>query len=800
MINFNANSGGLAAHNFINLSFTSVSISNAQSNDKDAVTIKANATNKVNLGNLASDSETLDLEAVTRVAPINNFVLYNSDAQGTNKWSVDSVGISYDFSKKADDPRAVTVDVFAQKNHHYGTDTVATFISAVQTAPDGFATYQIAFDVTPSAGGEIMSGISGGETTRASWGVGNASDGVTTDDLVINGSLNDAVDNIDNIRVINFNANNGDLVVTDFNDLSFVGVTIVNGQSLNKDAIGVTANGGTPVDLGNLATNPQTLDLETITTTAPITNFALQPTNTQATNKWSVAGITVRVLVNEVRASGERADWLRGAWGLNWKPVGWYGYLETDVLNIDAFLAQISGLKTLDYIQLHLNTSYRGSPMHLGPNALLESLWQGDLNANGKPRNLVVPRISSGIDQFLPALQAVKAAGLKTQVYLNSSQLLLRWKGVEGAYYQEPVHGSYPDVIDRWKNWCDTDVNAVAFINSQSYHTSSDPDFSERKYMFCYAEFVLKDYAILYGDLIDAWIFDSGKYMYRHGGDNLNDINDQKIYRAWTEAVRIGNPDVAVSFNNGTGSDDLVNNPFPPATLYDDYMFGHPFYSGKDIGDRSNNNYDANYSQVEWMSATGGNVHDNGDANLWDDKVVGHIDPPMGPEQWNKGDYGALTNNEFKRWTLETVRAGGAVSWGVALRSVAASDPDFLAEDWALSQLQLADAHLARLQSPGQPNWARADTVLLDAVIGEPYTNTLTDGVDFWVPEGTAITDLIAVSEDNSPAWLTITEASPGTWILTGIPTESSPTNYSFRLRISDGSANTDRRVELKVQ
>lgn len=78
-------------------------------------------------------------------------------------------------------------------------------------------------------------------------------------------------------------------------------------------------------------------------------------------------------------------------------------------------------------------------------------------------------------------------------------------------------------------------------------------------------------------------------------------------------------------------------------------------------------------------------------------------------------------------------------------------------------------------------------------------TDTLTDGIGFWVPEGTAVEDLVVVSGDNSPLWLTITESSPGTWILSGTPTESSATSYSFRLRISDAIAGTNRIVKLNV-
>ena len=91
---------------------------------------------------------------------------------------------------------------------------------------------------------------------------------------------------------------------------------------------------------------------------------------------------------------GKRADWLRGSWGLNWKPVNLYNG-RSESLTIDDFLNQISGLKTLDYLQLHLGDSHKNSPVHLGTHDLLESLWQGDTDARGNPINLVVPRKSA---------------------------------------------------------------------------------------------------------------------------------------------------------------------------------------------------------------------------------------------------------------------------------------------------------------------------------------------------------------------------------------------------------------------
>ena len=57
-------------------------------------------------------------------------------------------------------------------------------------------------------------------------------------------------------------------------------------------------------------------------------------------------------------------------------------------------------------------------------------------------------------------------------------------------------------------------------------------------------------------------------------------VEGQRIYQAFADAVHAGNPNAAVSFNNSPGESDGINNPFTPATLYDDYMFGTPVSGG----------------------------------------------------------------------------------------------------------------------------------------------------------------------------------------------------------------------------
>ncbi|MDF7799347.1 Ig domain-containing protein [Pontiellaceae bacterium B1224] len=694
----------------------------------------------------------------------------------------------------------VQIKAFADTD--YGTDNVATLVSDVLTAPDGLATFQIAFNVTPPASRSIRSGITGsaGASTSQSWGIG-------PENTLFNGDDSDRVEEVGNLQITNFNANGGAFTLESFSGLFFKSVELANAQSGGKDAVQFIVNGSATNNLGNLTAsdtgvtevtaNLHIVDLEMVGGVSVVTNFALGTSSTNTLNKWSVNHVEVAVDINNSNTvvectTGGRADWMRGTWGINWKPTKLYSG-RSENLTIDAFLDQISDLRTLDYLQLHLGDSYIFSPVHIAPHDLLESLWQGDVDTNGIPINLVVPRAAAGIDPFLEMLKATKAAGLRTQIYVNSSQMLQRGE------IDNPAQ--IPDITERWKNWCDTNTVAQAFISSQSYHT--DGVHSNRPYMFCYAEFVLKEYAIRYGDLIDAWLFDSGSFMANNGDNATNGVaDDQRIYGAFADACHAGNTNAAVAFNNGPERDTEEQNPFSEATHYDDYMFGHPYNGGNQIGSHTLGDppqYDRNYAHIQKVTETCGNVHAGESTHdwTWDDLVVGHFDPPMSTTAWNGGGIPALTDEEFLLWNLESAQGGGAISWGGSLIKDDGDFDQLLLQAWAMDQLSRMDAHLRENESPGAPNWARAYTSLPDAEFGQPYSHTLVDGVDFWDPE----TNAVALSLLDAPAWLTLEEdaLNPGDWILSGLPTETSPTVYEFKLLAADASGATEREVMLTV-
>jgi hypothetical protein len=482
---------------------------------------------------------------------------------------------------------------------------------------------------------------------------------------------------------------------------------------------------------------------------------------------------------------GLRASWMRGSWGLLWLPEKTYnGNIEG--VTIDEFVAQIKDLRTLDYVQLGLTSPNIFSPVHMAPHDIIESLWQGDTDKNGDPINLCVPRASEG-DPFLSWLKALKGAGLKVEVYVNSYNLLAR--------NPDGIPAAYPDLSARWMNWCDTNAEAQAFINSKDYHVK---DSSRRHYMFCYAEFILKAYAMRYGDLIDAWCFDSAdNIMEGECGDNPDseNLDDLRIYQAFADACHAGNPNAAIAFNNSVGADGA---PFSPATYFDDYSFGHPFGGAGNMV-VPEILYTRNFAICQFMKNTNGLPFAN-DFRDWNDNVVGHFFPKQSTTSWNAGAAPCLTDSQFVAWNSEGLINGGAITWGTPLvRTNLENSPVLTLQPYALTQLTKTDEYLKQFQNAGKPNWARQYTVLPDAYIGQAYYHELVQGIDFWDTDGDA--SIVLVDNDALPSWLTVTESAinPGNFVLSGMPTETDSTDYAFGLRAEDAKDGTTREVNLTV-
>ncbi|MGJ8692940.1 MAG: galactose-binding domain-containing protein [Thalassotalea sp.] len=352
-------------------------------------------------------------------------------------------------------------------------------------------------------------------------------------------------------------------------------------------------------------------------------------------------------------------------------------------MSIEPFLAQIKDLKTIDYIQIHLNESYIYAAAHTAPHDVLESLWQGDLDTDGTPKNLIVPRASTGKDQFLEWLTAIKARGLKTQVYVNSGHLL--WD----------LPDELADVGDRFKTWCDTDSSARWYINKYEFRQSTET-YPDRQYMFCYARFILQEYSLRYGDLIDSWIFDTASFMKTNGDlQTSTDVDDQRIFQVFSSAAKSGNANAAVSFNQGVGEREGPDSPFAVPSMFDDYTFGHPFGGAGDMLEGIL--YDYNYRVMTWMHDYEGYAF-RADNDYTNDDVISHFDPKMSTTAWNRGATPAFTNDQFVAWNAMGLINGGAITWGAPLKvpfmNRDESTINLTMHDYAVEQLTLMDNHL----------------------------------------------------------------------------------------------------------
>ncbi|VGO19743.1 acetylxylan esterase [Pontiella sulfatireligans] len=189
------------------------------------------------------------------------------------------------------------VDIFATATANYGSNTVATMVSEVLTAPDGLATFQIAFDVTPmTAGSSVSSGNVTDQTTAQSWGIFAAGE---TDGALytFDGDTAEVAEPIDNLQVTNFNAHGGSQTINDITGLSFKSIEIANGNHA-RDNVGVLVNSGVYENLGQLSREIYTIDLEGLSgVTPPVTNLAIKPMSTSGSNRFTVNSIKVKYTV-----------------------------------------------------------------------------------------------------------------------------------------------------------------------------------------------------------------------------------------------------------------------------------------------------------------------------------------------------------------------------------------------------------------------------------------------------------------------------------------------------------------------
>ena len=492
-------------------------------------------------------------------------------------------------------------------------------------------------------------------------------------------------------------------------------------------------------------------------------------------------------------AAGERAAELKGNWN------GGQGDLE-----------KVKHFKTLDSMGVRFTDGAVLSAQHDVPHKLLEFIsteWVDPSGSTLPIEHTVAPTWGDlsldepAEDLFRDKVLAMRAAGFRVQAYTNSENFL----GSNTAELQL--------FVDRWKAYCDQNPEVQAFIASQPYHTGvwnrttgqyeiayeddGSESYPDRKYMFCYAEFILKDYALRYGEYLSSWIFDDGSTMSQNGDSQTSGrMEEQRIYQAFANAVHAGNPDLPIAFQNGRSNVNYNSTPYAHAVRFEDFTFGHAFGGNNNHAEKINGNqYTNNYRHITRMTATDGYVHEGG-AWTWDDLIVGNFHSKLSTSSWKYGPVQAWEEEDFFRWNLEAMQAGGRMTWAGSIRR---NDPNL--QPYALTLLQGLDEHLAEFENPGSPNWARAYTLLAEATDGVAYHHLLREDRDFWDPEGDDI-EAVWVSGD-APAWLSVASDSsnPGDWVLGGLPDEEGETTYRFEINARDQNGEVGTRtIELVVQ
>ena len=370
-------------------------------------------------------------------------------------------------------------------------------------------------------------------------------------------------------------------------------------------------------------------------------------------SKKFIVCISATLFFNTIFAQnqGDRAQKFRGTW---------WGGVHATLLD-DDFLS----LKTIDGWRVILTRGATQSALHFAPVPLLSGL--------------------DGADEVFPAnndtaiqdqLNKIENAGYMVQVYNNSENFI----GGNQPQFEE--------FAESWKEWCDTNPQAQAFINSQSYHRKAG--FPNRHYMFCYAEFVVKYYSQQYGRQIDLWTFDAGHVMVANGdSDTSGNVDDQRLYLAFADAARAGNNEIAVAFNNGRSNSNFPGYPFAHATRADDFTFGHAFGGNGNHAEKVNGNqFNLNYQHVSRMTETNGYVHDEG-RETWDDNIVGHFSSKLSTAAWDFGSNPAWEQDDFNAWNEEALLAGGMMTWyGSNNRA------NSFVYDWVYPQLKALDDYL----------------------------------------------------------------------------------------------------------
>lgn len=324
-----------------------------------------------------------------------------------------------------------------------------------------------------------------------------------------------------------------------------------------------------------------------------------------------------------------RAAWMSASWGIRFLlPAGEKNAVYK--FNISKIAKQVEKLDSLSWVMLNLTNGNDGT-QYTSPNKLLEA---------------INPNMAPSRDVLGEAIALLAKKGVKTIVYFDSrgpradNFNTICKDEQEAQPYCKRIRG----VQKSWRNH----IHSQGIGNQQAI-----------------AEYCIRYYSNRYGKLISGWWFDAGKSA------------DFDLY---ANAARSGNPESIIAFNVPADSHDndyiaiarqVGQSKFARtlsiASSEEDYTSGHP--TPVKLKPPS---WEGNKRMITSMKYWNSEYH-----------IIPHVFLPM-QKGWTRGEP-AFTTSQLISWTLQTLKAKGAITWAVSMKQQA--DDFSLMEEVQLNQL-----------------------------------------------------------------------------------------------------------------
>lgn len=183
--------------------------------------------------------------------------------------------------------QAVVVDLDLPAAGDYSSPTVVTTSTSFNSAT---------FDIVYTIGANATGANPFAHSTGTQIGVGSNAD-ISNHYSTLEGNDGEGL-SFTSLSIASFNANGSGLTLSDFDDLTFSGLTL-NNVGNNQDGVDIsfTGYGVGPANLGlsGVPTGvPNTFDLTGLSNFgSPETNLYIEPDNTASSNRWAVVGLQV---------------------------------------------------------------------------------------------------------------------------------------------------------------------------------------------------------------------------------------------------------------------------------------------------------------------------------------------------------------------------------------------------------------------------------------------------------------------------------------------------------------------------